>query len=560
MFESLFARDLSVVAARQRRCLTFFATKSRFAMRLTRTGVARAALGISRVSTHAMGSKKRARHDSDAPMPEMRDQGGLAAVARDVARRAAAVDGGGDEGRDGNEAKKAKKAKKEKKEKKASKEKEKRRDMERDESVSRRRDVSETRGGKPGGREAPRSESRESRELRRDASFGEGRFSKKNRRGADDASAAALRRLAGDDAADDAIVREHAVNDGKRAKRANDADDAPASTKIVEAARRLDAVVDAASRVVFVSAPEVSAVLEVEPELDERLFKAFGMVAARCASLAKRCAQKNAALLGGSRVGASHAASGFDASRALAEEMRVDRSSSFGPSRVLRVYESSKLWDAVKKHNAVVWGRALAACEASEKAVLLKKKSSLKEDERTSVDDDAGDDASEDVFASFYRAAVVDAHAEDLEQLRVSGAKHGDVADVGVLLRAIQSGADVVPALQKALAVQFASLKAFAAEGRTGKEKGDALSGSETGSETDATDASDADADADGSPRLVDGGKKRSARLRSKRSKSGSDDDDARGSDSAFSDSSSDDAVSAGGDDEVDYAVTPVAH
>ena len=74
-------------------------------MRLTRTGVARAALGISRVSTHAMGSKKRARHDSDAPMPEMRDQGGLAAVARDVARRAAAVDGGGDAGRDGNEAK-----------------------------------------------------------------------------------------------------------------------------------------------------------------------------------------------------------------------------------------------------------------------------------------------------------------------------------------------------------------------------------------------------------------------------------------------------------------------
>ena len=539
-------------------------------MRLTRTGVARAALGISRVSTHAMGSKKRARHDSDAPMPEMRDQGGLAAVARDVARRAAAVDGGGDEGRDGNEAKKAKKAKKEKKEKKASKEKEKRRDMERDESVSRRRDVSETRGGKPGGREAPRSRSRESRELRRDASFGEGRLEKRRFSAADDASAAALRRLAGADAADDAIVREHAANDGKRAKRANDADDKRdaareyASSNIVEAARRLDAVVDAASRVVFVSAPEVSAALEVEPELDERLFKAFGVVAARCASLAKRCAQKNAALLGGSRVGASHAASGFDASRALAEEMRVDRSSSFGPSRVLRVYESSKLWDAVKKHNAVVWGRALAACEASEKAVLLKKKSSLKEDERTSVDDDGGDDASEDVFASFYRAAVVDAHAEDLEQLRVSGAKHGDVADVGVLLRAIQSGADVVPALQKALAVQFASLKAFAAEGRTGKEKdkSDALSGSEKGSETDATDASDAELPElpDGSPRLVDGGKKRSARLRSKRSKSGSDDDDARGSDSAFSDSSSDDAVSAGGDDEVDYAVTPVAH
>jgi hypothetical protein len=47
-----------------------------------------------------------------------------------------------------------------------------------------------------------------------------------------------------------------------------------------------------------------------------------------------------------------------------------------------------------------------------------------------------------------------------LDALRVSGAKHDrSVADVGVLLRAIQSGADVVPALQKALAVQFASLR-----------------------------------------------------------------------------------------------------
>ena len=146
--------------------------------------------------------------------------------------------------------------------------------------------------------------------------------------------------------------------------------------------------------------------------------------------------------------------------------MRVD-ATSFGP---LRVYESSRLWDAAKKHNAVVWGRALAACEASEKALLRKTRLPISGDERVSVDDDAGDDAGDGAFASFYRAAVVDAHAEDLEQLRVSGAKHGDVADVGVLLRAIQSGADVVPALQKALAVQFASLKAFAAEGRTGKE------------------------------------------------------------------------------------------
>ena len=247
----------------------------------------------------------------------------------------------------------------------------------------------------------------------------------------------------------------------------------------------------------------------VEPELDERLFKAFGVVAARCASLAKRCAQKNAALLGGSRVGASHAASGFDASRALAEEMRVD-GSSLGAAALdigeaaasSRLYGSSRLWNAAKKHNAVVWGRALAACEASEKAL---------NDENGDPPRARAADADADAFASFYRAAVVDAHADDLEALRVSGAKHGDVADVGVLLRAIQSGADVVPALQKALAVQFASLKAFTANGKRGGD-GDLLGV-----------ASEDDDDDDGA--------------------------DASGAKNA----SGDDSASAGGDDEVDY-------
>ena len=120
-------------------------------------------------------------------------------------------------------------------------------------------------------------------------------------------------------------------------------------------------------------------------------------------------------------------------------------------------------------------------------------------------------DADANAFASFYRAAVVDAHADDLEALRVSGAKHGDVADVGVLLRAIQSGADVVPALQKALAVQFASLKAFTANGKRGGD-GDLLGV-----------ASEDDDDDDGA--------------------------DASGAKNA----SGDDSASAGGDDEVDY-------
>ena len=57
--------------------------------------------------------KKRARRDPDAPMPEMKDQGGLAAVARAMAKQRAAAGPGapsGDErAKAGNEAKRAKK-------------------------------------------------------------------------------------------------------------------------------------------------------------------------------------------------------------------------------------------------------------------------------------------------------------------------------------------------------------------------------------------------------------------------------------------------------------------
>ena len=473
-------------------------------------------------------------------MPDMRDQGGLAAVARDVARRAAAVDGGGDEGRDGKKAKKAKKAKKEKKAKEAKKakkaKKEKRRDGEHDDHLVRPRERDTAPVGLP------------SRDWKRVHSGEEDGGEK--RRGADDASVAALRRLAGDDAADDAIVQEHAARAGSLRRRANatnnaadDENDAPrratttsATRRVVEATDRLDAVVDAASRVSFVDKRDVFATLERTPELDERLFRAFGAIAARCASLAKKCVRANAVLLGGSRLGAG-AASGLDASRALAEEMRVDATLGVQAAAArlcessARLYESSQLWDAAKKHNAVVWGRALAACEASEK------------ERRKRASDAEAEAEAEHAFASFYRASVVDAHADDLEALRASGAKHGDVADVGVLLRAIQSGADLVPALQKSLATQFASLKAFAANGEKGDDRRLLGGGAE-----DDEDASDAEASSEDASGEVAAATRDDSTCESSESDDDSPDDVAEAS------------VSAGGDDEVDYAVTPVAH
>ena len=278
-------------------------------------------------------------------------------------------------------------------------------------------------------------------------------------------------------------------------------------------------------------------------------------MAAKCASLAKKCVVKNASLLGARN----------DASKTLAEEMRVDEvnvASGSGSDRVrgsnetnghalhatAALYGSSKLWLAVKKHNAVVWGRALAACEAAEKtreAVADLTSDGKNKNASTLKEPDDADDA----FASFYQKSVVDAHADDLDALRVSGAKHDrSVADVGVLLRAIQSGADVVPALQKALAVQFASLRAFAEGKRTVTGDLPGGSGLDSLSEGDEESEESDKEESDGSERSLSGG-----------SASAGDSDEGN-SDDASDDASSSESASAGGDDEVDYAVTPVAH
>jgi hypothetical protein len=263
---------------------------------------------------------------------------------------------------------------------------------------------------------------------------------------------------------------------------------------------------------------------------------------------------KNASLLGARN----------DASKTLAEEMRVDelnvvsvsgsdqtRGSNETNGHALNataaLYGSSKLWFAVKKHNAVVWGRALAACEAAEKTRKAVADATSDEKKKMSTLKEPNDD--DDAFASFYQKSVVDAHADDLDALRVSGAKHDrSVSDVGVLLRAIQSGADVVPALQKALAVQFASLRAFAEGKRTVTGDLPGGSGLDSLSEGDEESEESDKEESDGSERSLSGG-----------SASAGDSDEGN-SDDASDDASSSESASAGGDDEVDYAVTPVAH
>lgn len=152
-------------------------------------------------------------------------------------------------------------------------------------------------------------------------------------------------------------------------------------------------------------------------------------------------------------------------------------------------YGACRLWDSVAKHNAVVWGRARAAVDAAASppprggpgfGKMTGGGSAHGGDKQRgdSVDDVDDVDGKHRggrggvggrgvfTFDEYYRAAMVDAYGDDLDALRLGkysytrgGAAAADRTNVGIIMRAIQAGVDVVPALQKELVMQFASLE-----------------------------------------------------------------------------------------------------
>ena len=68
---------------------------------------------------------------------------------------------------------------------------------------------------------------------------------------------------------------------------------------------------------------------------------------------------------------------------------------------------------------------------------------------------DFASDEKETEFAKVYREAFIEAYGDDIDALR-----RDEKTNVGVILRAIQTGVDIVPELQKQLHLQWATLKA----------------------------------------------------------------------------------------------------
>ena len=171
-------------------------------------------------------------------------------------------------------------------------------------------------------------------------------------------------------------------------------------------------------------------------EVMEKACKELGM---RVGAVIKKALRKNLSLMGARDTL-------LETSLSLEDDLRARKSSNVMVDHMDPANFQCRMWDSIAKHDNVVFGRAQAAMDALEK----------QESTAGATGGDDDDDATE--FAKMYREAFIEAYGEDIEALRKD-----EKTNVSVILRAIQTGVDIVPELQKQLHLQWATLKAKSA-------------------------------------------------------------------------------------------------
>lgn len=282
----------------------------------------------------------------------------------------------------------------------------------------------------------------------------------------------------------------------------------------------------------------------------------------------------------------------------------------------------NRLYEQVQKHNALCWGRARNAVEDHEKAVAKMlgqpppDHSKIPRSKKNWVDElshpleippESDSEETKEkkrrgivekdgvTFEEYYANAMINLFGDELAEWQKEDAGK---TDVSLIMRAIQSGADVIPTLQKELMMQYESLGDLK-ELKSGG--GEALQRNQMGDvegDVDMDDADDTagDGDRDGSGSELSGLGSDDERLATKKRKAGEEDEEAEilkamgaGSTYSYSGDSDDiddddgddsgdgddggDSDDDGGDsdegdeeeqsdpdDAVDYAVTPMAH
>ena len=169
-------------------------------------------------------------------------------------------------------------------------------------------------------------------------------------------------------------------------------------------------------------------------EVMEKACKELGM---RVGAVIKKALRKNLSLMGARDTL-------LETSLSLEDDLRPRKPSNVMVDHMDPANFQCRMWDSIAKHDNVVFGRAQAAMDALEK--------------QESTADATGGDDDATAFAKMYREAFIEAYGEDIEALRKD-----EKTNVSVILRAIQTGVDIVPELQKQLHLQWATLKAKSA-------------------------------------------------------------------------------------------------
>ena len=172
---------------------------------------------------------------------------------------------------------------------------------------------------------------------------------------------------------------------------------------------------------------------------EEVMEKACKELSMRVGAVIKKALRKNLSLMGARDTL-------LETSLSLEDDLRARKSSNVMVDHMDPANFQCRMWDSIAKHDNVVVGRGQGAMDA------------LGRQEATAGATGGEDDDDATEFAKMYREAFIEAYGEDIEALRKD-----EKTNVSVILRAIQTGVDIVPELQKQLHLQWATLKAKSA-------------------------------------------------------------------------------------------------
>jgi len=171
----------------------------------------------------------------------------------------------------------------------------------------------------------------------------------------------------------------------------------------------------------------------VESGHETAMEKACKEVGLQAGAVIKKILRKNLALMGARD-------NLLDTSVSLVDDLKPRESTNPLVNNLDPENFQCRMWDSIVKHNNVVCGRAQAAMDTVENT------------DTSAATETAATEETE--FAQVYRDAFIEAYGDDIDELRKD-----EKTNVGVILRAIQTGVDIVPELQKQLHLQWASLR-----------------------------------------------------------------------------------------------------